>query len=98
VNPGWRKALHHVIFASGWTSSTPLAIRDILRQTLTAQTSLFEPFSEGLGTYLNEADRRVFYMACYSLWLKWFGRNDPDWPLSFWGDNYERLLEMKRKL
>jgi len=80
VNPGWRKALHLVIFASGWTSSTPLAIRDELRQTLTGQTSLFEPFSEGLGAYLNEADR-----------------NDPDWPQSFWGDNYERLLEMKRK-
>ncbi|KAJ7350517.1 hypothetical protein DFH08DRAFT_861660 [Mycena albidolilacea] len=80
VNPGWRKALHLVIFASGWTSSTPLSIRDTLRQTLTAQTSLFEPFSEGLGAYLNEADR-----------------NDPDWPLSFWGDNYEHLLEMKHK-
>ncbi|KAJ6530304.1 hypothetical protein B0H19DRAFT_1192769 [Mycena capillaripes] len=80
VNPGWRKALHHVIFASGWASSTPLAIRDELRQLLTAQTSLFEPFSEGLGTYLNEADR-----------------NDPDWPQSFWGDNYERLLKMKKK-
>jgi hypothetical protein len=57
VNPGWRKALHLVIFASGWTSSTPLTIRDELRQTVTAQTSLFEPFSEGLGAYLNEADR-----------------------------------------
>ncbi|KAJ7247074.1 hypothetical protein C8J57DRAFT_1190239 [Mycena rebaudengoi] len=81
VNPGWRKALHLVIFASGWTSSTPLTIRDELRQTVTAQTSLFEPFSEGLGAYLNEADR-----------------NDPDWPQSFWGDNYERLLEMKKKI
>ncbi|KAF7375911.1 FAD binding domain-containing protein [Mycena sanguinolenta] len=37
VNPGWRKALHLVIFATGWTSSTPLAIRDLLRQNLTAQ-------------------------------------------------------------
>ncbi|KAF8170321.1 hypothetical protein K438DRAFT_1614262 [Mycena galopus ATCC 62051] len=80
VNPGWRKALHLVILASGWTSSTPLSTQDTLRQTLTTQTSLFEPFSEGLGAYLNEADR-----------------NDPDWPQSFWGDNYERLLEMKRK-
>ncbi|KAF7375909.1 FAD-binding domain-containing protein [Mycena sanguinolenta] len=80
VNPGWRKALHHVIFATGWTSSTPLAIRDDLRQTLTAQTALLEPFNDGLGAYLNEADR-----------------NDPDWPQSFWGANYERLLEMKHK-
>ncbi|KAJ7350494.1 hypothetical protein DFH08DRAFT_861637 [Mycena albidolilacea] len=80
VNPGWCKALHLVIFASGWTSSTPLSTRDILWQTLTLQTSLFEPFSEGLGRYLNEADR-----------------NDPDWPLSFWGDNYKRLLETKCK-
>ncbi|KAJ6497792.1 hypothetical protein C8R45DRAFT_984262 [Mycena sanguinolenta] len=80
VNPGWRKALHHVIFATGWTSSTPLAVRDVLRQNLTAQTALLEPFNDGLGAYLNEADR-----------------NDPDWPHSFWGDNYERLLEMKRK-
>ncbi|KAJ6530311.1 hypothetical protein B0H19DRAFT_1384769 [Mycena capillaripes] len=72
VNPGWRKALHLVILGSGWTSSTPLATRDEIRQTLTAQTSLFEPFSDGLGAYLNEADR-----------------NDPDWPQSFWGDNYE---------
>ncbi|KAJ7794285.1 hypothetical protein B0H14DRAFT_2923462, partial [Mycena olivaceomarginata] len=75
VNPGWHKALHLVIFASGWTSSTPLSTRDTLRQTLTVQTSLFEPFSEGLDVYLNEADR-----------------NDPDWPLSFWGDNYEHLV------
>jgi hypothetical protein len=67
VNPGWRKALHLIIFASGWTSSTPLSTWDTLRQTLTSQTLLFEPFSEGLGTYLNEADRCVFYMACYSL-------------------------------
>ncbi|KAJ7350543.1 hypothetical protein DFH08DRAFT_861719 [Mycena albidolilacea] len=65
--------LHLVIFASRWTSLTPLSIRDTLRQTLTLQTSLFEPFSKGLGT------------------------NDPDWPLSFWGDNYEHLLEMKHK-
>jgi hypothetical protein len=57
VNPGWRKALHLVIFATGWTSSTPLAIRDEIRNNLTAQTALFEPFSEGLGAYLNEADR-----------------------------------------
>ncbi|KAJ7350512.1 hypothetical protein DFH08DRAFT_861648 [Mycena albidolilacea] len=34
VNPGWRKALHLIIFASGWTSSTPLSIWDTLRQTL----------------------------------------------------------------
>ncbi|KAJ7821121.1 hypothetical protein B0H14DRAFT_1336992 [Mycena olivaceomarginata] len=80
VNPGWHKALHLVIFASGWTSSTPLSTRDTLRQTLTSQTLLFEPFSEGLGAYLNEADR-----------------NNPDWPLSFWGDNYKHLLEMKHK-
>jgi hypothetical protein len=98
VNPGWCKALHLVIFASGWTSSTPLSTWDTLWQTLTLQTSLFEPFSEGLGAYLNEANWHVFYMACYSLWLKWFGRNDPDWPLSFWGDNYKHLLEMKHKL
>ncbi|KAJ7573870.1 hypothetical protein C8J56DRAFT_980674 [Mycena floridula] len=79
VNPGWRKALHLVIFASGWTSSTPLDVRDEIRQTVTAQTSLFEPFSEGLGAYLNEANR-----------------NDPDWPQSFWGENYPRLLEIKK--
>jgi hypothetical protein len=98
VNPGWHKALHLVIFASGWTSLTPPSIRDTLQQTLTSQTSLFVPFSEGLGMYLNEADQCVFYMACYSLWLKWFSRNNLDWPLSFWGDNYECLLEMKHKL
>ncbi|KAJ7582368.1 hypothetical protein C8J56DRAFT_895142 [Mycena floridula] len=67
VNPVWRKALHLVIFASGWSSSTPLSH--------TAQTSLFEPFSEGLGAYLNEADVL---------------------PRSFWGDNYDRLLEIKK--
>ncbi|KAJ6484316.1 hypothetical protein DFH09DRAFT_1459963 [Mycena vulgaris] len=63
VNPGWRKALHLVILASGWTSSTPLAIRNEVNYSLT-----------------------------------FFGRNDPDWPQSFWGDNYERLLEMKKKI
>lgn len=56
VNPGWRKALHLVTFSERWTSSTPLSERDEIRQRVTDQTSLLDPFSEGLGAYLNEAD------------------------------------------
>lgn len=54
VNPSWRRALHHILFADGWNSDTPIPERNAIRERLTANTQEFATLVPDMGSYLNE--------------------------------------------
>ncbi|PVF95626.1 FAD-binding domain-containing protein [Serendipita vermifera] len=56
ANPSWRKAIHHLVLVSGWETSTPFSVRQLLRQALTQETQKLGALVPGFGSYVNEGD------------------------------------------
>ncbi|PVF95632.1 FAD-binding domain-containing protein, partial [Serendipita vermifera] len=56
ANPSWRSALHHLVFVSGWETSTPFSIRQQIRAGLTQETQKLAALVPGFGSYPNEGD------------------------------------------
>lgn len=81
VNPAWRKALVHLVFARGWENTTPFAEQEeIMRNMSKVEMPLLKSLEPDMGSYINEADL-----------------NEDGWQQVFWGSNYPRLLTLKRK-
>ena len=81
LNPSWRKALVHLVFARGWETSTPFPEQAIIARNMTdVETPILAALEPDMGAYINEAnlyERR--------------------WQEVFWGENYDRLLRIKAK-
>lgn len=81
VNPAWRKAITHLVFARGWENITPFTEqKEIMRNLSKVEMPLLKALEPDMGSYINEADL-----------------NEDDWQQVFWGSNYPRLLSIKRK-
>lgn len=81
VNPAWRKAITHLIFARSWENTTPFTEqKEIMRNLSKVEMPLLKALEPDMGSYINEADL-----------------NEDDWQQVFWGGNYPRLLSIKRK-
>ena len=81
INPSWRKALIHLVFARGWETSTPFSEQAIIARNMTSvETPILAALEPDMGAYMNEADL-----------------NERRWQEVFWGENYDRLLRVKAK-
>jgi hypothetical protein len=54
AHPSWRKALVHLILNSGWVTSTPFSVRQLVRQLVTQETQKLATLVPGFGSYVNE--------------------------------------------
>ncbi|EFQ95236.1 hypothetical protein PTT_06823 [Pyrenophora teres f. teres 0-1] len=82
VNPAWRNAVYHIITS---TSISPDSSAD---EKLAARDSLTN------GTMLKWRN----IAPSSGAYLNEADRMEPDWQRSFWGDNYGRLLALKRDI
>ncbi|PWW80057.1 FAD-binding domain-containing protein [Tuber magnatum] len=81
INPSWRKALTHLVFARGWETSTSFQEQAIIARNMTdVETPILAALEPDMGAYINEADL-----------------NERNWQKVFWGENYDRLLMIKAK-
>lgn len=81
LNPAWRKAALHLLFARGWGNSDSFATQnEIMRNLTEVEMPLLKALEPDMGAYINEADL-----------------NEDGWQQVFWGSNYPQLLTLKRK-
>lgn len=81
VNPAWRDALAHLIFASTWTRTTDEATIKAASDKLTFDwMERIRDLTPSSGAYLGEAD----YI-------------EPDFAQAFYGSNYPKLKQLKSK-
>lgn len=85
VNPAWRTALLHMVFARSWPDQTSKQEQEQIARNLTKQIEILQTVSGGSqsGVYMNEADP-----------------NEPHWQQKFFGtmDNYNRLKSIKNSV
>ena len=111
INPGWRTAYVHgsgsnytksLNFADGFlangASMSPLNLtsRDEALQNLNSSLVKVRALAPTLGAYINE----VGYNNGHGILLTptQAHPNEPNWQSAFWGDNYPRLLDIKRQV
>lgn len=81
INPSWRKALVHLVFVRGWENSASFAEQAEITRNL---TDVETPILAAL-----EPD-----MGAY---INEANPNEKNWQQVFWGENYQKLLEIKDK-
>jgi hypothetical protein len=64
AHPSWRKALVHLILNSGWVTSTPFSVRQLVRQLVTQETQKLADLVPGFGSYVNEYVEFFFFFFC----------------------------------
>ena len=82
LNPAWRRAVSHITFGLSWASDAPLEVQRAKTSLITNQ---LVPFLKAL-----EPD-----MGAY---LNEADADEVDFQQSFWGANYGRLLDLKKKM
>ncbi|CAZ84334.1 unnamed protein product [Tuber melanosporum] len=81
LNPSWRKALVHLVFARGWETSTSFQEQAIIARNMTdVEAPVLAALEPDMGAYINEADL-----------------NERHWQKVFWGENYDKLLRIKAR-
>jgi hypothetical protein len=81
LNPSWRKALGEIVVPIGWKDGTPVEVQE---QLIHALTYILMP-------QLAAVDPE---MGAYTNEANAY---EPQWQRVFWGTNYPRLLEIKKK-
>ena len=85
VNPAWRTALLHMIYAQTWPDNTSTDDQEKLAKYVTKQVEILQTVAGGSqsGAYMNEADP-----------------NEIDWQQKFFGtiENYNRLKSIKDRV
>ncbi|CAF1052714.1 unnamed protein product [Didymodactylos carnosus] len=56
LNPAWRKALLHVVYANGWSDTATLTEQSQIAVQVTTNVELLKNLTSDSGCYLNEAD------------------------------------------
>ena len=82
LNPAWRRTLSHITFGVSWASDAPVEVQQAQTSLLTNQ---LVPLLKAL-----EPD-----MGAY---LNEADADEVDFQQSFWGANYRRLLDLKKKM
>ncbi|CAF1308996.1 unnamed protein product [Adineta steineri] len=82
INPAWRTALLHMIYARSWNDSTSIEDQEKLAKLVTEKVEILQTIAGGSqsGSYMNEADP-----------------NERDWQQKFFGslEIYNRLKSIK---
>lgn len=81
LNPAWRKTLTHIIMTRGWSSSTSVEEQNVIKKNL---TEVEVPLLKALEPQ----------MGAY---LNEADAREPNFQQSFWGKNYGKLKDIKRK-
>lgn len=84
LHPAWRRTLSHVMIVRGWAVGTPLEEQQAIHEEL---THVQVPILEALKLPGEE-------MGSY---LNEADGSELDFQRSFWGENYPRLYEIKKK-
>lgn len=83
VNPAWRTALLHMVYAQGWNYNATLEDQNMVAKNIRAQVERLDTIAGGENSacYLNEADP-----------------NEPNWQQKFFGTQatYNRLKSIKQ--
>ena len=85
LSPAWRRALAQMVVARVWPSNATIAQQEQIQQEL---TQVQVPLLKALK-FPDEPE-----MGTY---LNDADPNEPDFQRSFWGENYRRLYEIKKK-
>ncbi|KNG81506.1 FAD/FMN-containing isoamyl alcohol oxidase MreA-like protein [Aspergillus nomiae NRRL 13137] len=83
LNPAWRKAITHIVIPRGWEPNATLAEQEAVKRNL---TDVEVPILRSV-----EGDEK---MGAY---LNEANAYESEFQGSFWGENYRRLLEIKKK-
>jgi hypothetical protein len=81
LNPSWREALGHVVIPISWADDTPYEIQQQLTKAL---TDIQVPILAAVDPTMGAYTNEA-------------DANEPEWQKMFWGTNYPRLLEVKKK-
>ena len=81
LNPSWRKALGQIIISSSWPDDASYSTQIEIQQ---AMTNILVPILAAV-----EPDMGAYTNEA--------DLNEPQWQKVFWGTNYPKLLEVKRK-
>ncbi|PNY23125.1 FAD-binding domain-containing protein [Tolypocladium capitatum] len=82
LSPAWRRTMTHIVFGVDWTSTTPLAEQKEIRDRLTNV----------------QVEKLRVLEPDMGAYLNEANAYEEDFQKSFWGDNYQRLYEIKQKL
>lgn len=83
LNPAWRRAITHIVIPSGWKPNATLAEQEAVKKNLTNVEVPILRSVEGTDK-----------MGAY---LNEANAYESEFQSSFWGENYQRLLEIKKK-
>lgn len=82
VNPAWRKAMVHQLINRGWPGNQPPEVQKAIEDEITnVQTPILKSLEPGK-------------MGAY---VNEVDSHEPDFQQSLWGENYERLYEIKQE-
>ena len=81
LHPAWRKTLAHFIVAGGWPDGTPEAGIQSVRDDMT--------FNKTAALRKLDPNTGAYFNECDAF--------EPDWKTAFFGTNYPRLLNIKRR-
>lgn len=81
VNPSWRKAVTHLLYARGWADNATVSQQQaVIRNMTEVELPIIHSVESDMGVYQNEASGY-----------------EPNFQKMFWGGNYDRLYEIKQK-
>ncbi|KAE8379903.1 hypothetical protein BDV26DRAFT_279974 [Aspergillus bertholletiae] len=83
LNPAWRKAITHIVVPRGWEPNATLAEQEAVKKNLTDVEVPILRSVEG-------ADKMGAYLNEANAY-------ESEFQESFWGENYQRLLTIKKK-
>lgn len=82
INPAWRKALAHQLVSRGWPAEQSRVAQKAIQDEITnVQVPIFKSLEPGK-------------MGAY---VNEADPNEPNFQQSFWGENYDRLYEIKQE-
>ncbi|PMB63643.1 putative FAD-linked oxidoreductase [Beauveria bassiana] len=92
VHPSWKKTVASVFVTENFAPMNAEARHN----AISSLQKTLEPFvnlDPSMGSYSNERDEG--FMSCVNQVLKALAGSN--WKMDFWGDNYDKLVEIKRK-
>lgn len=81
LNPAWRKSYFNNIVARGWAPGSSEEVKTAVQRDIT--------YNKVPALQKQAPDTGVYMNEA--------DRLDPDWQVNFYGENYERLLEIKQR-
>ena len=88
VHPAWRKAISHLVVSKDWEAGDSFAKQEAVKKLLTQQ---MVPKLKAL-----DWDEKT-HKQTMGAYLNEADKEEENWQDSFWGENYDRLSQIKKK-